>query len=114
MSNYDCLTCGACCIADYGDVSYVYLSEEDFDRLDEIEQEQLVHEEWSPERLIVHRALKVGWDGDGNCRCQALKGKIGVEVECDIYERRPRACERFPAGGSSCREARKQVFGSER
>ena len=112
--DFDCRTCGACCVADYDDVGYVHVNEEDFDRLTEKEQRRLVHEEASEERLLVFRTLKTASDKCGNCRCAALRGTVGLRVSCTIYERRPQACVRFAAGSMQCLEARKQAFGSDR
>jgi Fe-S-cluster containining protein len=39
-------------------------------------------------------------------RCAALIGKLGVEVQCGIYEWRPSPCREFEEGSDSCHRAR--------
>jgi len=43
-------------------------------------------------------------------RCVALKGTVGVKVECGIYAVRPQACQRFEPGSPLCIEAREKVL----
>ena len=111
-----CMACGACCLADYDDVGYVHVDEKDFDQLTEREQKKLVHEDAdaSGGQLLMFRSLKTAKDARGNCRCVALHGTVGLHVTCSIYDRRPQACVKFAVDSMQCREARKQVFGSDR
>lgn len=39
-------------------------------------------------------------------RCQALKGDIGENVACTVYEQRPSPCREVQAGGEKCNRAR--------
>jgi len=39
-------------------------------------------------------------------RCIALRGSIGRQVRCSIYDVRPRPCRRVQAGDPSCLRAR--------
>ena len=39
-------------------------------------------------------------------RCVALRGKMGRQVSCSIYEVRPRACHRVQAGSARCLQYR--------
>jgi Fe-S-cluster containining protein len=109
--DYSCLACGACCLADYADVSYVSVSEQDYDQLTPHEQETLVHTDHVG--LIRRRSLRTA-SRASDCRCIALRGNVGSEVTCSIYERRPGVCRRFEPGGTACSLARRPVFGSER
>lgn len=100
-----CVRCGACCIADYDDVDYVHLTEDDFERLTEREQRLLTCKDDS-DGFLVFRFLRTTHDRRGNCRCKALRGTIGTRVACSIYERRPIACRRFEQGSTVCLIAR--------
>lgn len=40
-------------------------------------------------------------------KCSALKGKVGSEVSCSIYDDRPPVCRNFEVGSERCLEARK-------
>ncbi len=103
----DCTRCGACCIADYDDVSYVDLDDADYRRLTDREKRLLVHDDGATFTGDAQlRSLLTKHDRRGNCRCKALRGTIGRRVYCSIYERRPRACVRFEPGSPGCRAAR--------
>jgi Fe-S-cluster containining protein len=39
-------------------------------------------------------------------RCVALRGRLGRQVSCAIYDLRPAACRRVVAGSPECLEAR--------
>lgn len=39
--------------------------------------------------------------------CIALKGEVGREVSCNIYELRSSTCRQFEAGSADCAKARK-------
>lgn len=39
-------------------------------------------------------------------RCVALTGRVGEQVACSIYERRPSPCREFEAGDYACNKAR--------
>jgi Fe-S-cluster containining protein len=38
--------------------------------------------------------------------CVALKGEVGSEVSCSIYEQRSSTCREFEAGSEACHRAR--------
>lgn len=106
---YDCVRCGACCISDYESVDYVHMLEEDVEQLSEEEQERYVYTEetfGSPQH-----SMKTCYDKIGNCRCKALKGVIGQDVSCAIYDRRPNVCRNFQPGTDVCDYARQIAFG---
>jgi Fe-S-cluster containining protein len=39
-------------------------------------------------------------------KCSALKGTVGSDVSCVIYDNRPPVCRNFTAGSERCLEAR--------
>lgn len=105
---YDCLTCGACCASQSPGESYVILNDADVARLKGTRLPILtidVQDADPPEQL---RALPTKLDPNGTKVCIALDGCSGGANACSIYEKRPRACRVFEAGGFFCREARKR------
>lgn len=99
----DCHTCGACCCSpNHG---------------------QEWHDHWIPVReehelvRIGKELLKTGvsWDGRYNNyhmrmvgdRCCALTGKVGKEVSCEIYDKRPDVCQKYEPGTSHCLAVRR-------
>lgn len=107
---YDCRACGACCVAERDEPTYVMLVDGDLERL-------------TPRSRKLHvlstklfpcddgtDLLKTKHDASGNCVCIALRGAIGKRVSCGIYDRRPHLCQRFAPGGESCKYAR-QIAG---
>lgn len=40
-------------------------------------------------------------------RCRALRGRIGEQVSCFIYDERPDPCREFEAGSDACLRARR-------
>jgi Fe-S-cluster containining protein len=107
--NYDCQSCGACCISDFDAVDYVHLLEEDLARLTPEEIKTYVYTEQtfgSPQS-----SMKTAYDDQGNCRCKALKGTVGKNVSCAIYDRRPNVCRNFEPEVNICDYARQIAFG---
>jgi len=92
-----CLTCGACCA--FNCVSFL-----------KGETDHNVPIEMTGVLTKTHRFMK--GTNSKNPFCIALKGKIGVKVECMIYENRPPCCRSFfrswenGKGNSSCDKAR--------
>jgi Fe-S-cluster containining protein len=107
--DYDCTKCGACCVADYDSPDYVHLLDQDLERLTDTEREQLVYVEQTFGQ--PQSSMKTCYDARENCRCIALKGVVGEQVSCSIYERRPNVCRNFTAGDSICDYARQAAFG---
>jgi Fe-S-cluster containining protein len=107
--DYDCTHCGACCVSDFDAVDYVHMLPQDVERLTEDEQETYVHVErsfGSPQT-----SMKTSYDSRDNCRCKALRGVLGEQVSCAIYDKRPNVCRNFTAGDSVCDYARQIAFG---
>ncbi|PBC02451.1 hypothetical protein CK220_20225 [Mesorhizobium sp. WSM3860] len=86
---FDCQSCGACCAysADWPRFS----TEEDAE-LDRIPQE------------LVATDLSGMLCEDG--RCAALRGEVGKQTACAIYEARPHVCRACMPGGDDCLMAR--------
>jgi Fe-S-cluster containining protein len=84
---FDCRTCGACCCTE------VRLEDGD-----EIPREHI-----GP-RLTMKNSPTP--PAETNYRCIALRGMIGEQVRCSIYERRPAICRRVHEGSVMCLAAR--------
>jgi len=85
--SFDCVTCGLCCA--YSESWPVFIGEKDGQGI--------------PDELIdfAHgRMLSFG------NRCAALDGKLGCEVSCSVYEKRPLVCREFQAGSEDCKMVR--------
>ena len=107
---YDCVACGACCVADYDEPGYAHVTTEDLIRFSREEEDKFIHTE-SGARTVTWHYMKTARDRHGNCRCSALSGDVGDRVTCTIYESRPNVCRKFFAGGMACAAARKTVLG---
>ncbi len=88
--NYSCLNCGACCA--YYRVSFYWAEGDD------------ASEGGVPvaltEKLDALRRVMRGTNQSGP-RCHALEGKIGKEVFCSIYAKRPTVCRDIPVSWSN-------------
>ena len=83
MKTHPCLTCGACCA--YFRVSFYWA-------------ESLPDSFHVPEDLIeIVTPQLVAMKRDANNRCVALKGEVGKESLCSIYEKRSSSCRDFIA-----------------
>jgi Fe-S-cluster containining protein len=86
METYNpCVACGACCA--YFRASF-YWSESDLATTGGVPQELTEH-------LQSHYLVMKGTDSRTPW-CIALKGIIGAQVRCDIYDRRSSVCRNFP------------------
>lgn len=90
-----CLVCGACC-ASYR-VSF-HWSEADPKQGGRVPAELV-------EPVDFHFVCMRGTSAPGG-RCQALRGEIGREVSCAIYDRRPTTCREFGDDLERCDKAR--------
>jgi Fe-S-cluster containining protein len=104
-SQLDCRSCGACC------------------RNPLENQREGVHA-WvevaddEPLRRRARAAALLQRDADGRVhlklvapddRCIALRGRIGANVRCSIYDVRPRGCRRVEAGDRRCLQYRAEA-----
>lgn len=89
---FDCQKCGACC--SFFRVSLHWLEAED----KKIPQQIL-------EKKDSHLYCLKG-TSQKNPKCQALCGKVGEEVACSIYNKRPDVCREVLAGSEQCIKAR--------
>lgn len=99
VAELDCRSCGACCAPQRNDALYVGVTPLDVQRLTP---------RWRREH-ISHDAILTKLDPVGRCVCVALRGAIGRQVSCSIYERRPDECRRLLAGSRDCLDARRQA-----
>ena len=94
----DCTACGACCTNPdenraEGFVDYVEVRPRDalLDRPDLVRR-LVVYDQGG----VPHLRL------DASGRCVALRGKVGQNVRCSIYEHRPLACRKVEPGSERC------------
>ena len=111
---FDCLTCGACCVANVPEQdAYAETTWTDerklgraFVRLNIVRPTRAAMTERGME--IPHGALRTVQRG-GHTVCVALEGEVGVKVECSIYRTRPRVCRSAcEPGDDVCRTHRRQ------
>jgi Fe-S-cluster containining protein len=98
---YDCQTCGACCVDTTGTHGYVRLTGREADSFRRLGLP--VVEEPGESFLGTQR------DADGRDVCAALGGTVAGPCSCSVYPSRPWVCRAFEAGGMACREARRTV-----
>jgi len=114
VTEFDCLSCGACCVATVP------------------EQDAYAETTWTDERKlgrafvrlnivrptragmtdrgmqVPHGAIKTVQRG-GEAVCVALEGDVGVAVKCSVYSRRPRVCRSSCSPGDDvCRDDRRR------
>jgi Fe-S-cluster containining protein len=105
----DCRKCGACCISNWGEDTYAYVSEKDIRRLRKEFTERTV------KRLInridepLERGLRVKENKQGLTVCISHRGSIGRQCSCSIYKARPTVCREFKPGNYSCQLAREEA-----
>ena len=103
MSDFACLSCGACCAA----------FRVDFHRADLATSETV----GVPENLTVPLTatlVRMRGTDEAPPRCVALEGEVGRQVSCSIYDRRPGPCRDFAPyaplgmGDDACDRARRR------
>ena len=103
MSDFACLSCGACCAA----------FRVDFHRADLATSETV----GVPEALTVPLTatlVRMRGTDEAPPRCVALEGELGRQVSCSIYDRRPGPCRDFAPyaplgmGDDACDRARRR------
>lgn len=98
----ECTRCGACCSNPRENVAagvreWVAIDPDDGILESEVLRRRLV---------IVHDDGEPHLRAEADGRCLALRGRIGVRVECSIYRDRPSACRIVEAGSAECLKAR--------
>ena len=91
-SNNPCIDCGACC-ATYR-VSFYWAEAE----------ARGLHDEWVEQVNAVYGCM--AGTNRPEPRCVVLQGKIGENVACGAYDRRPSTCRELQAGDDKCQKAR--------
>ncbi|MBY0527244.1 MAG: YkgJ family cysteine cluster protein [Gemmataceae bacterium] len=107
-TDYDCLTCGACCASISPGETYVLLDETDVERLHGTGLPIVrvdVQDADPPERIP---ALPTKRDPHGTKVCAALGGCAGGVNACSVYPQRPGVCRTFAVGSLFCQEARRR------
>lgn len=122
----DCRSCGACCVGPLDQESYADLDEADLKRLGPRRRHLLVFQP-SPFQTFVQalggpsirsasmrtswRSAKTGkWAGHQFCACVALRGSVGHQVSCSIYDVRPAVCrDAVKPGDRVCLEIRRRM-----
>lgn len=97
----DCLTCGACC----DNYSIVPMSMAESEHLNDY-MEVTVDSEPG---IVIDRLINRDWEAG---RCKHLRGEIGRDIGCSVYEKRPGVCRVFEAGSDKCHEIRR-MYGLE-
>ena len=105
---FDCRTCGACCVSPYTGDAYVALDEREATRmalahLPVVLQQQGGH----PPEFVPKLGIKL--IGNATKVCAAFEGVVCSTASCGIYEERPNACRQFEVGGKACREVRRSI-----
>ena len=88
-----CQSCGACCGYSANWPRFSIESDEELALI--------------PDEFVNERQSGMRCDGDGD-RCSALRGEIGRETACGIYEVRPEVCRTCMPGDTECAMARRK------
>lgn len=98
----DCMTCGACC------ASFVCVDVNPGNPIASKDCWEITkrgkRSEFTVDRFIKRK--------EEDFSCVALEGEIGREVNCRVYEHRPRMCRLFEAGSDRCHAVRR-AYGLE-
>ena len=108
MSDFDCQSCGACCVSPYSGNAYVALNDEDVSRLTSARLPVMLQRQGGDLPQFLPR-LGTKLSASAMNVCAAFEGDAGSACCCSIYEGRPSVCRQFEAGGKACREARRLV-----
>lgn len=102
--NDPCEACGACCIADSSsDETFVDILEEDYERLpDELRGSAVYRGDFGHGDLWQ---FKTRYNLQGLTVCFHLKGTVGVNAYCSIYNDRPGVCRIFEPDSEECSDA---------
>lgn len=97
MAEYDCQTCGACCVDYFRSPGYIQLDAKEASRMRRL----------GLPVVTVMGQVELGTKPmDGEVCCVAFVGRVGEGCACAIHDERPGACRRFAMGSELCRCAR--------
>ena len=102
---FDCLTCGICCMAITGQDEYRVVLKPD-DDIKSIPKNFIVE---IPISRTKRYAIKLKTDDQGLRVCACLTGEIGKSVACYIHATKPLACKDFPKDGPTCKFYRNKI-----
>lgn len=104
-SLYDCQSCGACCCNTAKNIAQDYPFYVEVEKSDVLfkTRRKLLAEVAEPDDKGVYHLKLVGDEQ----RCIALKGELGEQVTCSIYQFRPSGCRQVTGGDDECLRARK-------
>ncbi|WP_024303172.1 YkgJ family cysteine cluster protein [Pseudogulbenkiania sp. MAI-1] len=91
-----CLHCGACCAAFR--VSFYWAEADDGGGTVPNHLTEKIND--------FRRCMRGTWSDSP--RCVALRGEVGAEVSCAIYEQRSSTCREFEAWTEACHTARRK------
>lgn len=103
---FDCRTCGACCVSNWDTEAYVYIDDDDIRLLRSGYSERTVKKLIACADDPAERGLGTKENQQGHIVCVALRGSVGKRCSCRIYDVRPRACRSFKPSSKECIAAR--------
>lgn len=105
VTGKDCVSCGACCGPPLYNETWPVLGWKDVLRLHAMDNKYHLKVLKTEMGSI---AIKTKTDKQGT-RCTELKGTVGQNVACGIYEHRPEVCRQFQPDSDMCRDARRHA-----
>lgn len=106
LTSADCRKCGICCVSLTWSDTYVNLTPKDEDKLGKRYVRLYVINSEIRTRPTLNKAGPL--KGAEDCRCVSLRGSIGNQVSCSIYEKRPDICKKaLNPGDRQCIEVRR-------
>ncbi|NOT48535.1 MAG: YkgJ family cysteine cluster protein, partial [Acidobacteria bacterium] len=85
----ECVSCGACCF-----FGMIPIERREPEHLAEYIEVLADHSD-----VVIERVL---YRDEADGRCRHLSGELAVNVGCEVYPDRPRACRDFEAGSDRC------------
>jgi len=95
-----CETCGACCVSFRVDFHPAELAGGAFPWGRGVPLAMTVP--------VTPAIVRMAGTDDPEPRCTALSGKVGLAVQCAIYEARPSPCREFDIEHAACNRARQR------
>lgn len=121
MSELDCTKCGACCSAlnrhevSEGLEPVIPVTKLDRRRLPTKYKDKLTIvdglEDQNGGVVYTLPTKKMVLRGEKHDVCVALKGHLGRDIGCDVYDVRPAQCRELVKGSTRCLEIRHEVLG---